>query len=269
MNTVVHFARSPSTPGLEIVHYPDLRCGWRGIPEAYTWFTLIDHLHGDVEVISRGIVAACEPGSLTIGEPGEPYVLRARSDMQGEFRVVRVDTPLLAECMLELARSPSALEFPREPLLDPAVVHEFTALYDATASGDRLHTDERLVSAFHMLAQPESRRGTRVPHEPGVIRARELLHARFPDQLSLRDLANAALLDRFTLLRAFSRELGLTPHAYQMHLRIARARRLILDDVPLVHVALQVGYSEQSAFTRAFKQLVGVTPGQYARSVLR
>src|SRR5579859_995121 len=90
MNTVVRFARSSSAPGLEIVHYPDLTRGWRGIPEAYTWFTLIDRLQGDVEVVSRGIVAPCQPRSLTIGEPGEPYVLRPRSDMRGEFRVVRI-----------------------------------------------------------------------------------------------------------------------------------------------------------------------------------
>lgn len=221
MNTVVHFDRSASTPGLEIVHYPDLRCGWRGIPEAYTWFALIDRLKGDVEVVSRGIVAACQPGSLTIGEPGEPYALRARSDMQGEFRVVRIDTPLLTESVRELVRSPSGFEFPREPLRDPAAVREFTALHAAIASDDRLHTDERLVSSIHALvAQPECRHWTGVRHEPGVKRARELLHARFADQLSLRDLANAALLDRFTLLRAFSRELGLTPHVYRMHLRI-------------------------------------------------
>lgn len=153
---------------------------------------------------------------------------------------------------------------------DPDVASGFSALYAAIGSGDRLHIDERLVSALHTLvAQPESRRSAHVRNEPGVRRARERLHAQFADQLSPNDLANTAGMDRFTLLRAFSREFGLTPHAYQMHLRIARARRLILDELPLVSVALQVGYSDQTAFTRAFKQLVGVTPGQYAHSVLR
>lgn len=97
-----------------------------------------------------------------------------------------------------------------------------------------------------------------------IARARELLHARFNADVSLGELARAANMDRFALLRAFSKELGLTPHAYQVQLRMARACRLIAEKVPLVDVALAVGYSEQSALQRPFKRLVGVTPGTYA-----
>lgn len=70
----------------------------------------------------------------------------------------------------------------------------------------------------------------------------------------------------FALLCAFARELGLTPHAYLVHLRVARARRLIVDGWTLADTALAVGYSEQSALTRQFRRLVGITPGAYARA---
>jgi hypothetical protein len=83
--------RSLPAPGLELVHYPSLTREWRGIPEAYTWFTLIESLAGDVDDLSRGNRARCEPGSVTIGEPGEPYLLRQISPMLGDFRLVRVD----------------------------------------------------------------------------------------------------------------------------------------------------------------------------------
>jgi AraC-like DNA-binding protein len=99
-----------------------------------------------------------------------------------------------------------------------------------------------------------------------VRRAQELLHARFDGSLSLDELAEAAGTGRFALLRAFSRESGITPHAYQVQLRMARACRLIERQVPLAAVALEVGYSEQSALHRPFKRLVGVTPGAYARA---
>jgi len=68
------------------------------------------------------------------------------------------------------------------------------------------------------------------------------------------------------LLRSFSRELGLTPHVYQVQLRMARACRLIKQGVSLAEVALAVGYSEQSAMARQFRRVVGVTPGVYARA---
>jgi AraC-like DNA-binding protein len=101
----------------------------------------------------------------------------------------------------------------------------------------------------------------------GVARARELLHARFDAQVSLDELAHAAGLSRFALLRAFSRDLGMTPHAYQVQLRMAHACRLIASAVPIVEAALAVGYSEQSALQRPFRRLIGVTPGEYARAL--
>jgi AraC-like DNA-binding protein len=99
-----------------------------------------------------------------------------------------------------------------------------------------------------------------------VRRARELLHTRFNTVVSLEELAHATGTEKFTLLRAFARELGITPHAYQEQLRIERACRLIARGVPLPEAALAVGYSQQSALQRPFKQLEGVTPGEYVRA---
>src|SRR5215470_7993054 len=91
---LVRFARPSHAPGLELVQYPSLTRGWRGIPEAYRWFTMIPQLEGNAEVLSRGVRSACGAGSLTVGEPGEPYVLRPRPRMRGEFRVIRVDNDI-------------------------------------------------------------------------------------------------------------------------------------------------------------------------------
>ena len=266
---VVRFLRPPHAAGLELVHYPNLTRGWRGIPEAYTWFTMIDRLEGDVDVISRGMRAQCAPQSVTIGEPGEPYALRPRSPMRGEFRVIRVYQNLLAGIRDEMGVPFAGSLFPRAPQKDPAVNRSFSRLYRAIDDGETLATQERLFTFLAALAD----RGRRAPapqanRDPrGVRRARELLHARFQEMLPLAELAQAAGTDRFALLRAFSRELGMTPHEYQIHLRIARSCRLIAQGVPLADVAIAVGYSEQSALHRPFTRLVGVTPGAYARAL--
>jgi len=263
---LVRFARPSNTPGLELVHYPNLTCGWRGIPDSYTWFTMIDRLEGDVEVISRGVRAQCAPGSLTIGEPGEPYVLRPRSEMRGEFRVVRVDNALLYATTGELGVHAGESPFPREPLCRRPLAQLFARFYEAIARGEKLETQERLFAFLASLvglgARPVAPNGTR--NAQGVCRAREVLHAQFDTLVSLDELAQAANMDKFGLLRAFSNELGITPHAYQVQLRMARACRLIAQRVPLAEVAQIVGYSEQSALQRPFKRLIGVTPGAYA-----
>jgi AraC-like DNA-binding protein len=84
--------------------------------------------------------------------------------------------------------------------------------------------------------------------------------------VSLAELARIAGLPRFQILRAFARETGLTPHAYQVQRRIDLVRRLITRRVPLAEAALTAGFADQSHMTRAFVRRYGLTPAAY-RSV--
>src|SRR3954469_23813961 len=85
-------------------------------------------------------------------------------------------------------------------------------------------------------------------------------------RLELETLAQRAGLSRFHALRAFKRRYGLPPHAYQLCLRISRARCMLLAGAPAADVAVQCGFVDQSHFNRHFKRLVGMTPMQYAHT---
>ncbi len=100
-----------------------------------------------------------------------------------------------------------------------------------------------------------------------VRRARRLVDDFYMQDLTLDQLAATAGLSRFYFLRAFRREVGVTPHAYLTGRRIAAARALLGGDQPLSEVALACGFYDQSHFTRAFKGATGVTPGQYRRGL--
>jgi AraC-like DNA-binding protein len=96
-----------------------------------------------------------------------------------------------------------------------------------------------------------------------VKRARDILHQRFAEQVSLQELAEATGLSQFYLLRVFCRSLGLPPHQYQTHLRLARARALLRRGEPASKVAVEVGFADQSHFVRAFRRFHGLTPGMF------
>jgi len=76
-------------------------------------------------------------------------------------------------------------------------------------------------------------------------------------------------MSRYHFVRAFSRVVGMTPHAWQLDQRIVRARGLLEQGMSLADAALQLGFSDQSHFQRAFKQRVAATPGEYRRMVGR
>jgi len=257
------------TPALETAHYPTVTTACVSVPEAYTCFTMLDSVEGDAELISRGVRATCEPGSLTVGQPGEAWVLRPRSEMRAAMRIVRVHCDLDEVLRDELRLRAGARSFRRGPQRVPGIERQFARLYDAAGGAEPLETEEALLTFLAALAPdgPRPPAPVRTGNGQAVRLAVELLRERFAAVVTLDELAAVARTDRFSLLRAFSRELGTTPHAYQMRVRMARARELITQGVPLSEVALAVGYSEQSALTRAFKGVVGITPGAYARTV--
>ena len=99
----------------------------------------------------------------------------------------------------------------------------------------------------------------------GVLRVRAYLRKHLEQSVSLDELAAVAGLSKCHLLRAFAREHGVTPHAYQMLLRVARAWRLIGEGVPISRVTYDTGFADQSHLTRRFAEQHGVTPGRWAK----
>jgi AraC-like DNA-binding protein len=149
-----------------------------------------------------------------------------------------------------------------------ALLNELRERQRDPARGDRLH--EFLVAVRAALAAQESDRVSGTRRAPrGVRRLHALLKEDPTRSLSLEELADAASLSKFYLLRAFQREYGLTPHAYQMQLRLARARRLIESGRSLSFAAHDAGLADQSHLTRRFRDYFGLTPAAYARQVSR
>ncbi len=82
--------------------------------------------------------------------------------------------------------------------------------------------------------------------------------------VTLAELAGIVGLSRFHFARAFKAATGTPPHRYVTMRRIERAKVLLRDaERSLVEVALEVGFSSQSHFTRRFHELTGMTPLRY------
>lgn len=90
-----------------------------------------------------------------------------------------------------------------------------------------------------------------------------LMKRRFAERLDLDALCRYAGLSKSTLLRAFTRAKGITPHAYLENVRVGAAKKLLARGVPPADVALRAGFSDQSHFTNCFHRFIGLTPGDY------
>ncbi|MCC7645256.1 MULTISPECIES: AraC family transcriptional regulator [unclassified Janthinobacterium] len=80
---------------------------------------------------------------------------------------------------------------------------------------------------------------------------------------SLRQMAQAAGLSPYQLIRAFRTATGMTPHAYQLNAHVNRARNGLQAGTALAQLAHELGFADQSHFQRVFKAHTGITPGRY------
>ena len=99
-----------------------------------------------------------------------------------------------------------------------------------------------------------------------VQAARQRLEETLEEGVDLASLAAACGLDMYALHRAFTRLVGLPPHAFQTHLRLRRAKELLRGGASLADAALAAGFCDQAHMTRHFARSVGLTPAEYARA---
>lgn len=103
------------------------------------------------------------------------------------------------------------------------------------------------------------------PSVHAVQRARELLLSRVAAPPTLDELSHAVDCNRFVLLRQFQRVCGLPPHAFVLRTRVEQARARLARGADVAEVAQELGFADQSHFTRLFKRIIGITPGSYRR----
>lgn len=129
--------------------------------------------------------------------------------------------------------------------------------------------------AAHLLATyatfadaVEPARGGLAPWQ--LKRAQDRMRDALAQSLSLPSVAAACGLSPSHFARAFRCSTGVSPHAWLVRQRLARAKDLMrAQDLSLADIALACGFADQSHFTRVFAREEAMSPGRWRRSIER
>jgi AraC family transcriptional regulator len=220
-------------------------------------------LEGAFDVVFDGGPFPCTPGTVFTEPLGERHANRV--SRAGAHVVVIQPDPARDD-----------LFHPLRGLLDG--IHLFR---DAAMAGlaRRLAREARSPDALAPLAAEavalelligarRAQRGGDAAPAPGrwLARARDFVHDRFLDRLTIADVAAAAGVHPGHLCRAFRRQYHAGVASYLRRLRLEwAAAELVRSERPLSSIALAAGFADQSHFTRAFRAHVGLTPARFRR----
>jgi len=164
-----------------------------------------------------------------------------------------------------------------QPVFHPSNIDAFAQLLDQlylTASSDDYIRDMRineLLSCLLTLIMEQSWQPadtSRVSSKKQYLQTvREYLDDHLTERLTLDALASRFYINKYYLTRTFREQFGMPINAYVSQQRVTRAKQLLrYSDMSVEQIAAQCGVSDPNYFSRLFRKVEGISPGEYRRS---
>lgn len=102
--------------------------------------------------------------------------------------------------------------------------------------------------------------------EKAVLRAIAVMREKMGENLTIDDLARAAMFSKFHFTRVFQRVTGISPGRFLSALRLQRAKDLLVSTaMSVADISTHVGYNSVGTFSSRFSRSVGMSPTTYRR----
>jgi AraC-like DNA-binding protein len=229
----------------------------------------VPHAHGEyaLAAIEGGVEAVRYRGGTSYAPAGSVVLVDADTLHAGwagvpegwTYRVFYLPQALAAELA---GHRPM---FPVSTVHDPRLADRLVRLH-RRADQHSLAAREEFEAVCTTILARYARCAIPTPPRVAVQAVQRLLAADLHRTPSLDELALAAGVPRFVLLRAFRRDTGVSPHGYLLALRLRKAQQLLTAGHTVACAAAESGFYDQAHLHRHFRRTFAATPGRFARN---
>jgi AraC-like DNA-binding protein len=244
-------------------------------PHAHDTFAVGQTLSGFQDFVCRGKKHRGFPGTLITINPDEVHDGHSGLETGFAYRMLYIP----AETLFSLAHEIWGEQRHASPYF-LETVHRDTGSFLATShffnllkmpGAEAPHLESSLLETLGALLERHGecrKEFNSVPSGGKIVQdAKEYLRHNPAGKVTLDELAARFGDTPYMFLKRFRKITGMPPHRFQLQCRVDLARQLLLQDLPLVEIAAETGFCDQSHFNRRFREIVGVSPGAYRRAV--
>jgi AraC-like DNA-binding protein len=230
---------------------------------------------GTEKLFVRGATHMAPAGSVVVINPGEVHAVGAADEHGWSYRAFYPTAADVRDAASTAVGKPLPLPSFSNPIIHDQhvaqILRELHCLLQLPNSALAQESYSVWVASQLVTRHADQRPTPRAVgrEHRGVKLAQDFIQANYADNVTLGQIASLAGLSSFHLIRVFTAQVGLPPHAYLNQIRVHRARKLLAAGRSIARVASETGFVDQSHLSKNFKRLLGVTPGQYASAMAR
>lgn len=211
---------------------------------------------------------ALHPGTLVFVPAQRVHSCNPEAGTTWSYQMLHLDAAWLRTLRDEYTPAPLADDEPVRIIDEPALYARFCQLNALLFSNAEADDKEAALIEFVGDCDIGAGQVIEVPGPSPALTQRlqpafDRLQRSPASDTSLGQLAQLAGMSRYQLIRAFRSTTGMTPHAWQLNLRINLAKARLLAGEGLAGVAHDLGFADQAHFQRVFKAYTGITPGRF------
>ena len=216
----------------------------------------------------KGAVYVIAPGDLLLFNPGDNHACACADGQPLDYRCLNMEPEVMEKAAFEITGERTLPEFSPPVVFHSELLPDLRELHAMILRGESgVQKEERFFFLLEQLLRDYAHADSPCPPErrAEVQAVCDFLKQQYDRPVSLDMLGRLAGLSKYHLLRAFTKETGITPYNYLETIRIDRAKALLKQGETPANVAQETGFSDQSHFSKTFKRFIGLTPGQYRR----
>lgn len=206
---------------------------------------------GDLFCINRGEVHQCS------------------SDMPHSYSVILLE-PYWVEHFMFSDSDINRIKFTMPAIRnDTKIAAQFIKVFNALRKTDNSLEQRALMFAFfetlknHSLIKRDDPRKSNPQYVQDVC---TYIEENYRRDVSIGELSDLVHISPYHLNRSATKALGISLHEYLIHRKLEESRKLLIEGLSITMVAAEMGFSDQSHFTRSFRRYLGVSPGRFLKA---